>query len=51
MYSVFDWKEFEIISYRRAFLESTKLSASAEPTALQKAQVHFMPLQKISGHF
>ena len=23
MYSVFDWKEFEILSYRQAFLEST----------------------------
>ena len=30
MYSVFDWKEFEILSYRWAFLESTEISASEE---------------------
>ena len=51
MYSVFDWKEFEILSYRWAFLESTEISASEEPNALEKAPVHFMPLQKLSGHF
>ena len=28
MYSIFDWKEFELLSYRRAFLESTKITAS-----------------------
>ena len=36
MYSIFDWKEFEILSYRRAFLESTKISASEELNALGK---------------
>ena len=53
MYSVFDWKEFEILSYRQAFLESTEISASEEPNALEKVPVQFMPLQKFSGkcHF
>ena len=51
MYSIFDWKEFEILSYRRAFLESTEISASEEPNALEKAPVHFMPLWKLSSHF
>ena len=51
MYSVFDWKKFEILSYRRAFLESTKISASEEPNAFEKAPVHFMLLWKLSGHF
>ena len=51
MYSVFDWKEFEILSYRRAFLESAEISASEEPNALEKAPVHFMLLWKLSGHF
>ena len=30
MYSVFDWKEFKILSYRWAFLESTEISASED---------------------
>ena len=67
MYSVFDWKEFEILSYRQAFLESTEISASEELNALEKTPaqfmawqilsakgpVQFMPLQKLSGkcHF
>ena len=53
MYSVFDWKEFEILSYRQAFLESTEISASEEPNVLEKAPVQFMPLRKLSGkcHF
>ena len=45
MYSVFDWNEFEILSYRWAFLESTKISASEELNALEKAPVQFMALQ------
>ena len=36
MYSVFDWKEFEILSYRRVCLESTEISASEELNALEK---------------
>ena len=36
MYSVFDWKVFEIISYRWVFLESTKISVSEEPNALER---------------
>ena len=48
MYSIFDWKEFELLSYRWAFLESTEISASEEPNALKKAPVQFMPLQKLS---
>ena len=51
MYSVFDWKEFEILSYRQAFLEITEISASEEPNALEKAPVYFMLLQKLSSHF
>ena len=51
MYSVFDWKEFEILSYRWVFLESTEISASEEPNALEKAPVHFMQLRKLSSHF
>ena len=41
MYSVFDWKEFEILSYRQAFLESTEISASEELNALEKAPDQF----------
>ena len=79
MYSVFDWKEFEILSYRWAFreyrnqcfwrikcfgkgtstlyavaeikrpiLDSTKISASEEPNALEKVPVQFMPFWKLS---
>ena len=49
MYSVFDWKEFEILSYRQAFLESTKISASEELNALEKAPPQFMALWILSG--
>ena len=49
MYSIFDCKEFEILSYRWAFLESTEISASEEPNALKKALVQFLPLWKLSG--
>ena len=48
MYSVFDWKEFEILSYRQAFLESTEISASEELNALEKAPAQFMALQILS---
>ena len=48
MYSIFDWKEFELLSYRWAFLESTEISASEEPNVLKKAPVQFIPLQKLS---
>ena len=41
--------EFELLSYRQAFLESTKISASEEPNALEKVPVQFMPLWKLSG--
>ena len=49
VYSIFDWKEFELLSYRWAFLESTKISASEEPNALEKTPVQFMALQILSG--
>ena len=49
MYSVFDWKEFEMLSYRQAFLESTEISASEELNALEKAPAQFMALQILSG--
>ena len=49
MYSVFDWKEFEILSYRQAFLESTEISASEELNALEKAPAQFMALWILSG--
>ena len=49
MYSVFDWKEFEILSYSCAFLESTKISASEELNALEKAPAHFMVLGILRG--
>ena len=48
MYSIFDWKEFEILSYRQAFLQSTEIRASEEPNALKKAPVQFLPLRKLS---
>ena len=48
MYSVFDWKEFEILSYRQAFLESTEISASEELNALEKAPAQFMALRILS---
>ena len=49
MYSIFDWKEFELLSYRWVFLESTEMSASEEPNALEKVPVQFMPLRKWNG--
>ena len=33
------------------FLESTEVSASEEPNALEKAPVQFMPFRKLGGHF
>ena len=48
MYSVFDWKEFQILSYMQAFLESTEISASEELNALEKAPAQFMALQILS---
>ena len=48
MYSVFDCKEFELLSYRWAFLESTKISASEEQNALEKVPVQFMVLRILS---
>ena len=48
MYSLFDWKEFEILSYRQVFLQSTEIRASEEPNALKKAPVQFLPLRKLS---
>ena len=44
MYSIFDWKEFELLSYRWVFLESTEISASEETNGLEKALVQIMPL-------
>ena len=35
MYSIFDRKEFELLSYRRAFLESTKICGSKETNGLE----------------
>ena len=49
MYSVFDWKEFEILSYRQVFLESTEISATEELNALEKAPAQFMALWILSG--
>ena len=48
MYSVFDWKEFKILSYRRAILESTEISASEDLNALEKAPSQFMALWTLS---
>ena len=48
MYSVFDWKEFEILSYRGACLESTEISASKELNPLEKAPAHFIALRILS---
>ena len=49
MYSIFDQKEFELLSYRRAFLESTEISVSEELNAFEKAPAQFMALQILSG--
>ena len=49
MYSVFDWKELKLLSYSWAFLESTEISASEEPNALEKAPVQFMALWILNG--
>ena len=46
MYSIFDSKEFELLSYRWVFLESTKISASEETNGLEK-----VPVQKLSRKF
>ena len=48
MYSVFDWKKFKILSYRRAFLESTEISASEDLNALEKAPPQIIPLRILS---
>ena len=39
----------ELLTYRWAVLESTKISAFEEPNPLKKAPVQFMPLWKLSG--
>ena len=39
------------LSYRLVFLESTKVSASEEPNALEKAPAQFMLLWKLSRKF
>ena len=49
MYCVFDWKEFEILPHRQAFLESTEISASEELNALEKVPAQFMALWILSG--
>ena len=36
MYSIFDWKEFELLSYRWAFLKSTKITASCRTKCFGK---------------
>ena len=51
VYSIFDLKEFELLSYRWVFLKSTKISASEEPNALEKVPVQFMLFRKLSGKF
>ena len=51
MYTIFDWKEFELLSYRWAFSESTKISASEETNGLEKVPVQIMLLWKLSGKF
>ena len=51
MYSTFDWKEFELLSHRQAFLESAEISASEETNGSGKAPVQIMPLWKLSGKF
>ena len=38
-----------MLSYRRAFLESTKISASEELNALEVAPAQFMALQILGG--
>ena len=42
-------KNFKILSYRWAFLESTEISASEDLNALEKAPPQIMPLQILSG--
>ena len=44
---------YAIVEIKQPFLDSTEISASEEPNALEKAPVQFMPLQKLSGkcHF
>ena len=42
---------YAVLEIKRAFLDSTKISASEEPNALEKAPVQFMPFRKLSGHF
>ena len=49
--STFDWEEFELLSYRWVFLESTEISAYEEPNALEKALVQVIRLRKLSGKF
>ena len=49
MYSVFEWKNFKILSYRWAFLESTEISASEELNALEKAPPQFIVLWLLNG--
>ena len=38
----------QLLSYRQAFLESTEISASVEPNALEKVPVQYMALWKLS---
>ena len=42
---------YAVSEIKWAFLDSTEISASGEPNALEKAPVQFMPLWKLSGKF
>ena len=42
MHSIFDWKKFELLSYRQALLESTEICASEETNGLEQAPIQIM---------
>ena len=42
---------YAVLEIKQAFLDSTEISASGEPNALEKAPVQVMLLQKLSGKF
>ena len=42
---------YAVVEIKRAFLDSTKISASEEPNSLEKVRVQFIPLQKLGRKF
>ena len=51
MYSIFDWKEFELLSYRQVFLESTEITAFEETNAFEKGTSSVYTIAEIKWQY